>query len=221
MFGMPVREALDQPFSSTRPAKVCGYLFMCVLLSCSFPKGGWRSWAAPIVAAGWSAVPCALVGLLLVALVWGLLKQVKWAWLHWSWLSLWGAETCNINVKPMTYGKWSAVPYMLILAAALPSICAWEEGVFRAGTSGWLNAAWRSAAFGLVHWTAGCPLSACAAIGTVGLWFSYLYMSAGLVQCVATHIAYNGIVLCCVFAGVLAKGKAGGTAAGATDGLEA
>jgi hypothetical protein len=99
--------------------------------------------------------------------------------LNWSLLSVVGQETGNVATAGLEVGIVFALPYALLLLAALPMLALVEEYWFRRGTRGWVDGLGRSLLFGLVHTLVGVPLGvAVLGLGTVGLLFTAIYLRA-------------------------------------------
>jgi hypothetical protein len=99
--------------------------------------------------------------------------------LGWSLLSVVGQETGNVASAGLEVGIAFAIPYLLLLLAALPMLALIEEYWFRRGTRGWLDGLWRSLLFGLAHTLVGVPLGvAVCGLGAVGLLFTAVYLRA-------------------------------------------
>ena len=83
------------------------------------------------------------------------------------------------------------VPFVVLLAVAMPQLVAGEERLFRAGTRSWAQAVGRSVVFGLAHLVSGVPIAAGLALSIAGLWFTRQYFSGGLECSTTYHLAWN------------------------------
>lgn len=123
----------------------------------------------------------------------------------WSWLNLLSTSGGNIYLMPMTGTPWMAVPFFVVLLLALPVVVTIEERLFRGGTRGWRDAAWRSVLFGLCHAIVGVQIGACLAIIWCGLFYSWCYLRATLAEAMLQHLAYNVSLFAIVMGAVLVR----------------
>lgn len=100
----------------------------------------------------------------------------------------------NINLLP-AFHRWLGPIYLAVLAFTVPQVAAFEESVFRKGTTSWQDAVLRSLLFGLVHVLVGAPLSAAVAIAAAGMWFSYCYFQGGVAESTIQHTTYDLIAV--------------------------
>ena len=129
--------------------------------------------------------------LLLPVLDWmdGRLRLVPFSILEWS------VFRRNVNFVPMDY-VWLRVPFLVLLYFNLPGLAWVEEMVFRHdwvihATSGWGDALWRSALFGVLHVAGGAKLRTALPLSVGGLWFSWQYMTGGIEAATMAHLAMN------------------------------
>jgi hypothetical protein len=142
--------------------------------------------------------------------------------LGWSLLELLGQEGGNIAGAGLEFGPLVALPYALLLLAALPTLALVEEAWFRRGTRGWSDGAVRSLLFGMAHMLVGVPLGvAVFGLGAVGMIFTSVYLRAagrpaaadqrggfpverfasdptqrrGMAQSARLHLAYNTVAI--------------------------
>lgn len=114
--------------------------------------------------------------------------------LNWSWLSLVGTTSSNVNFAPMEV-SWLAPIFLLLFMAKIPVIAEQEERWFRKGTTTWWQACWRSLAFGFVHCAVGVPLGFGAALSVLGFGLTLAYWRGGLMAATTLHATYNWIAV--------------------------
>ncbi|MAG35188.1 MAG: hypothetical protein CL878_02925 [Dehalococcoidia bacterium] len=110
-----------------------------------------------------------------------------------------GVVIGSLLLSPLDYA-WLIAPFILLLFFLLPRLAAVEERIFRLGTRNWLDGAFRSVVFGLVHLTMGIPLGAALALSLGGLWFTRQYFLGGALRSTVHHLAYNLIALMAITA---------------------
>lgn len=119
----------------------------------------------------------ALVTLILPLVAYSLTADLPW--LSWSLLTAIGQEGGNVAGAGLQVGVGFALPYVLLLLAAFPTLAVIEEQWFRRGTRGWVDGIWRSLLFGVVHMLVGVPLGvALFGLGAVGCVFTAVYLRA-------------------------------------------
>ncbi len=96
----------------------------------------------------------------------------------------------NFNLLPVLTRGFGPC-YLMLLAFVIPQIAAYEESMFRKGTTSWQDAILRSLLFGAVHLLVGVPISAAIAIAGAGLWFSYCYFDGGVTASTVHHTTYD------------------------------
>lgn len=134
-----------------------------------------------------------------------LLFQVPW--LQWGWYALVsGGQQGNVMISALSGTAWLFLPFLALLALAMPHLVHGEEVSFREGTVTWAQGIRRSIGFGLMHLTAGVPIAAGLALTIAGLWYTHQYMRGGLDRSTSYHLAWNLIVM--TGAGVLAVAAA-------------
>ena len=116
--------------------------------------------------------------------------------LRFSWLSLLakGEEGTNLMVAPAQI-PWFGLIFIGLLALNLPRLARREEEVFRRGTQNWMDAAFRSLKFGLIHMVVGVPLGAALALWITGMFFSWRYFVGGVRESTFYHTLHNGVIL--------------------------
>ncbi|MDO8557799.1 MAG: hypothetical protein Q7S09_01235 [bacterium] len=105
----------------------------------------------------------------------------------------------NINFFPLHY-PFLRYPFLAVFYFSLPVLAYTEELIFRHGfgvypTTTWLDAAFRSLFFGLVHCIGGVPLRAGLILSIGGFWFSQQYFQGGLLLASVSHFIYNAIAM--------------------------
>lgn len=91
--------------------------------------------------------------------------------------------------------RFIGIVVTIMMLMNLPVIATLEEFIFREGTTGWLDAVWRSALFGLAHFATNLPAGAALSIGLVGMWFSHWYLIGGIELSSAAHFSYILLIL--------------------------
>jgi hypothetical protein len=114
------------------------------------------------------------------------------------WMN-WGLFHRNINFVPMDY-VYLRIPFLVLLYFNLPVLAWVEEMTFRHdwilhGTSGWLDAIWRSAAFAILHVAGGAKIRALIPLAMAGMWFSWHYLQSGVEAATLAHLSLNTISL--------------------------
>lgn len=123
-----------------------------------------------------------------------LLFQVPW--LQWGWFALVsGGHQGNVMISALSGTAWVFLPFLVLLAVAMPHFVRSEETSFREGTVTWAQGARRSVAFGLMHLTAGVPIAVGLALTIAGLWYTRQYMRGGITRSTSYHLAWNLIVI--------------------------
>jgi hypothetical protein len=113
----------------------------------------------------------------------------------------------NFNLLPaLTRGLGPS--YLVLLAFIIPQIAAYEESLFRRGTTSWQDAVLRSLLFGVTHLLVGVPVSAAIAIAGAGLWFSYCYFDGGVTASTVHHTTYDLVAVLVLLFLVLCRREA-------------
>jgi hypothetical protein len=119
-----------------------------------------------------------------------LLFQVPW--LQWGWYALVsGGHQGNVMISALSGTAWLFLPFLALLAVAMPHLVRSEEVSFREGTVTWAQGVRRSVGFGLMHLTAGVPIAAGLALTIAGLWYTHQYMRGGIERSTSYHLAWN------------------------------
>ncbi len=134
--------------------------------------------------------------LLLVITVATLLLQVPgldWGW----WTAIGGQGNPVVGSTERTAGTpldW-IIPaaFLALLTPALPLFAESEERMFRSGAQHWSTGRRirRAVEFGLVHALIGIPIGVAIALSIGGLYFTWRYLSGGLLESTRAHLAYN------------------------------
>ena len=100
----------------------------------------------------------------------------------------------NLGILPV-HIKYFGVIYAILLLMSLPHLAMIEEKWFRVGTETWVQAAYISLAFGMLHCLVGIPLAAGLALSILGLWLSHQYFIGGVELSTLHHTSYNLILV--------------------------
>ncbi len=101
----------------------------------------------------------------------------------------------NLAVAGVTKIPILGLGFLVLLFLNLPRLARYEEDAFRRGTKNWLDGAWRSLKFGLVHCLVGVPIGFGLALGLGGMWFTYHYFRGGVRRSTTVHALYNATLL--------------------------
>ena len=112
-------------------------------------------------------------------------------WLRWGWWTLISGTPGNAMVSAATGSLWVFVPFLVLLAVAMPQLVVAEEELFRRGTRNWGHALPRCLVFGLIHLVPGVPIAAALALSIAGLWFTRQYFRGGVARSTTYHLAWN------------------------------
>jgi hypothetical protein len=92
------------------------------------------------------------------------------------------------------------VPFLVLLYFNLPVLAWIEEMVFRDAwvihpTSGFLDATWRSIAFGALHVVGGAKVASVLPLSLAGMWLSWHYLHGGVEMATIAHLSFNATSL--------------------------